>query len=197
MSPTLPVEIVRSPRRTRTVEAQIINGTIRVHVPARMKQSEVDRFTAELVARLQRAEASDRIDLVARSTVLARRYKLPLPKSIRFVDNQKSQWGSCTPATGEIRLSSRLTQFPSWVLDYVIVHELAHLVEFHHNAKFLALVDQYPKAERARGFLTGVHYAPDSNGNEPDADGETVDAVDVDAVAVDREPEPDYRPTLF
>jgi hypothetical protein len=67
------------------------------------------------------------------------------------------------PATGEIRLSSRLTQFPSWVLDYVIVHELAHLVEFHHNAKFLALVDQYPKAERARGFLTGVHYSPDSN----------------------------------
>jgi hypothetical protein len=198
--PNLPVEIVRSTRRKRTVEAQIINGTIRVHVPARMKQSEVDRFTAELVARLQRAEASDRIDLVARSTVLARRYKLPLPKSIRFVDNQKSQWGSCTPATGEIRLSSRLTQFPSWVLDYVIVHELAHLVEFHHNAKFLALVDQYPKAERARGFLTGVHYAPDSNGSDPEADSEAVDVdvdVDVDEVAVDREPEPDYRPTLF
>ena len=156
MGPTLPVEIVRSARRKRTVEAQIINGTIRVRVPARMKQSEVDRYTAELVARLQRAEASDRIDLVARSTVLARRYKLPLPKSIRFVDNQKSQWGSCTPGNGEIRLSSRLTQFPSWVLDYVIVHELAHLVEFHHNAKFLALVDQYPKAERARGFLANV-----------------------------------------
>jgi len=196
MSAELPVEIVRSARRKRTVEAQIINGTIRVHVPARMKQSEVDRYTAELVARLQRAEASDRIDLVSRSTVLARRYKLPLPKSIRFVDNQKSQWGSCTPATGEIRLSSRLTQFPSWVLDYVIVHELAHLIEFHHNAKFTALVDQYPKAERARGFLIGVHYAPDSE-----------DVVDNGAVAVDNgavdveidsgSDEADYRPTLF
>ena len=186
---TLPVEIVRSARRKRTVEAQIINGTIRVHVPARMKQSEVDRYTAELVARLQRAEASDRIDLTARSTVLARRYKLPLPKSIRFVDNQKSQWGSCTPATGEIRLSSRLTQFPVWVLDYVIVHELAHLIEFHHNAKFIALVDQYPKAERARGFLIGVHYAPDC---EDVVDNGAVD-VEVDGGS----DEADYRPTLF
>jgi predicted metal-dependent hydrolase len=203
MGPTLPVEIVRSTRRKHSVEAQIINGTIRVHVPARMKQSEVDRYTAELVARLQRAEASDRIDLVARSALLARRYKLPLPKSIRFVDNQKSQWGSCTPATSEIRLSSRLTQFPSWVLDYVIVHELAHLVEFHHNAKFLALVDQYPKAERARGFLTGVHYSPDGR-NDSDADDGAVDDTAVTDDAVDdvsddapEDAEVDYKPTLF
>ena len=205
MGPTFPVEIVRSTRRKRTVEAQIINGTIRVHVPARLKQSAVDRYTAELVARLQRAEASDRIDLVARATVLARRYKLPLPKSIRFVDNQKSQWGSCTPATGEIRLSSRLTQFPSWVLDYVIVHELAHLVEFHHNAKFLALVDRFPKAERARGFLTGVHYSPDGR-NDDDADDGSDDVVDdaIDDGASDSPltdapatAEVDYKPTLF
>ena len=206
MVPTFPVEIVRSTRRKRTVEAQIVNGTIRVHVPARMKQSDVDRYTAELVARLQRAEASDRIDLDARATLLARRYKLPLPKSIRFVDNQKSQWGSCTPATGEIRLSSRLTQFPSWVLDYVIVHELAHLVEFHHNAKFLALVDQYPKAERARGFLTGVHYSPDGNDEAP-VDDERDDAMDdaadngaanvVPVMAMPVPDEVDYKPTLF
>ena len=196
MSPSLPVEIVRSARRKRTVEAQIINGTIRVHVPARMKQSEVDRYTAELVARLQRTEASDRIDLVARAAVLARRYNLPLPRSIRFVDNQRSQWGSCTPANGEIRLSSRLTQFPSWVLDYVIVHELAHLVEFHHNAKFLALVDQYPKAERARGFLTGVHYAPDGEA----IDGEASDDADLSEEATEAgapNDDADYRPTLF
>jgi predicted metal-dependent hydrolase len=210
MVPTFPVEIVRSTRRKRTVEAQIVNGTIRVHVPARMKQSDVDRYTAELVARLQRAEASDRIDLDARATLLARRYKLPLPKSIRFVDNQKSQWGSCTPATGEIRLSSRLTQFPSWVLDYVIVHELAHLVEFHHNAKFLALVDQYPKAERARGFLTGVHYSPDGN-DEAAVDDQRDDAIDdaadnaadngaangVPVMAMPIPDEVDYKPTLF
>jgi len=209
MDPTFPVEIVRSTRRKRTVEAQIINGTIRVHVPARMKQSDVDRYTAELVARLQRAEASDRIDLDARATLLARRYKLPLPKSIRFVDNQKSQWGSCTPATGEIRLSSRLTQFPSWVLDYVIVHELAHLVEFHHNAKFLALVDQYPKAERARGFLTGVHYSPDSN-DDAAVDDARDDIVDdaihdeparapnvVPVMTMPAIDEVDYKPTLF
>jgi predicted metal-dependent hydrolase len=203
MSASLPVEIVRSARRKRTVEAQIVNGTIRVHVPARMKQADVDRYTAELVARLQRAEASERIDLDARARALARRYELPMATSIRFVDNQKSQWGSCTPSTGDIRLSSRLTQFPPWVLDYVIVHELAHLVEFHHNAKFRALVDQFPKAERARGFLTGVHYAPDRDDGSVDpsdpVDGDPVDVVEGIEPARDDEvsADGDYRPTLF
>jgi predicted metal-dependent hydrolase len=226
MSANLPVEIIRSARRKRTVEAQVVNGTIRVHVPDRMKQADVERYTAELVARLQRAEESDRIDLVARATVLARRYKLPLPKSIRFVENQKSQWGSCTPSSGDIRLSSRLTQFPPWVLDYVIVHELAHLVEFHHNARFHALVDQYPKAERARGFLTGVHYSTDERVEADDGERDPVDVAPdpADEVTVEL-PEPhmpaarvasvappmklkpidvatdcsdfDYRPTLF
>ena len=48
---------------------------------------------------------------------------------------------------------------PSWVLDYVLVHELAHLRVPGHGPKFWALVDRYPRTERARGYLDGISAA--------------------------------------
>ncbi len=74
---------------------------------------------------------------------------------MRWVDNQKSRWGSCTPGDRTIRLSARLQGMPQWVVDYVLIHELAHLLESGHDARFWAWVDNYPRAERARGYLEG------------------------------------------
>jgi predicted metal-dependent hydrolase len=54
-----------------------------------------------------------------------------------------------------IRLSSRLQALPGWVVDYVLVHELAHLLEPGHGPAFHRLVERYPRAERAEGFLEG------------------------------------------
>ena len=65
----------------------------------------------------------------------------------------QSRWGSCTPADGSVRISVRLAPFPLWVLDYVLVHELAHLAVADHSPRFWALVDRYPLSERARGYL--------------------------------------------
>jgi predicted metal-dependent hydrolase len=78
------------------------------------------------------------------------------PTSVRWVDNQRNRWGSCTPADGTIRLSRRLVGMPDWVIDYVLFHELAHLLVPGHGPEFWALVARYPRAERARGFLEGV-----------------------------------------
>ncbi|MFV2041564.1 MAG: M48 family metallopeptidase, partial [Candidatus Hydrothermarchaeales archaeon] len=61
--------------------------------------------------------------------------------------------GSCNTLTGNIRVSRRLAAMPEWVLDYVIVHELAHLVHGDHSPDFWSLVNRYKLAERARGFL--------------------------------------------
>ena len=56
---------------------------------------------------------------------------------------------------------------PQWVVDYAIVHELAHLVEAHHNERFWAWVDNYPQAERAKGYLMGWSAAR-AGPDEPD-----------------------------
>lgn len=64
-----------------------------------------------------------------------------------------SLWGSCTMDDGSIRISSRVASFPSWVLDYLLVHELAHLVVGDHSPAFWAVVNRYPKTEHARGYL--------------------------------------------
>lgn len=146
-------EVIRSPRRRKTVQARLVEGVVQVSIPARMTKAEEDRWVAVMVGRFQRKLATAPIDLAARAEQLATRYRLPQPRSIRWVDNQEWRWGSCTPADRTIRLSSRLAGFPSWVVDYVIVHELAHLVVAGHGNDFWALVDRYPRAERARGFL--------------------------------------------
>ncbi len=161
------VEVVRSTKRRKTVSARIVDGRIRVSIPARMSRADEQRHVADLCRRLERRAAGAAVDLTARAAALARRHDLPEPTTIRWVDNQQARWGSCTPADGSVRISSRLTGEPGWVLDYVIVHELAHLVESGHGAAFHALVERYPLAERARGFLMARSWGGERAGNDP------------------------------
>ena len=97
-------------------------------------------------------------ELGRRAAELSRQYLggVAKPTGVRWVTNQGSRWGSCTPVDGTIRLSDRLATMPGWVVDYVLVHELAHLIEIGHGPRFYRLVDAYPKAERARGYLLGA-----------------------------------------
>ncbi len=157
----LPVEIVRSPRRRKTVSAELVGGVVRVLVPSWMTAADVDRHVAELVPRLERRFRSSHVDLPARASELARRYDLPQAATVVWAENQRRQWGSCNVRSREIRLSMRLADYPSWVLDYVLVHELAHLVHADHSPAFKALVGRYRLAERARGFLMAKDDAPD------------------------------------
>jgi predicted metal-dependent hydrolase len=121
-----------------------------------MTKAEEEHWVGVMVRRFERRVAAAQQDLTGRAEALAARYDLPRPASITWVGNQQRRWGSCTPVDGTIRISDRLARFPTWVLDYVIVHELAHLAEPGHGKAFHALVDRYPRAERARGFLMGV-----------------------------------------
>ncbi len=113
-----------------------------------------------LAAREQRRRPTD-VGLLSRAQALSARYLdgAAVPSSVRWVDNQQGRWGSCTPADGSIRLSRRLLGMPGWVLDYVIVHELAHLIVADHGPGFWRLVAGYPKTERAKGYLEGVAHA--------------------------------------
>jgi predicted metal-dependent hydrolase len=157
------VEVVRSSKRRKTVSARIVDGRIVVRMPQWMSKTQEQEYVASLVARLERQQAGKAIDLTARAHQLARRYDLPTPRSIRFVGNQAQRWGSCTPATGEVRISDRIAGFPDWVLDAVIVHELAHLVHLHHTPEFWAVANRYPKTERAYGFLIAKQLTDDDD----------------------------------
>nr|WP_246221567.1 M48 family metallopeptidase [Phytoactinopolyspora mesophila] len=113
-----------------------------------------------LEAQERRRQPSDE-QLLRRARELSRRYLdgRARPSSARWSAAQQSRWGSCTPADGSIRLSERLQGTPSWVIDYVIVHELAHLLIGNHGDEFWELVGRYPRSERARGFLDGLDHA--------------------------------------
>lgn len=182
---SLPVEIVRSRRRRKTVQATIVDGVIRVQAPANMSARELDEHVHHLVHRLERRYRSESVDLVDRARRLSKRLDLPLAATVVWAE-QRSQWGSCTPTTGEIRISNRLAAYPPWVLDYVLVHELAHLVEADHSPAFAALVARYPLAERARGFLMAVSFGDTTIAGGVDGDdGDDIGTEEPDDVAVE------------
>jgi predicted metal-dependent hydrolase len=154
------VEVRRSKRRRRTVSAYRDGDRVVVMIPASLSRKEEAEWVETMLARLERSERRSRPsddELLKRARGLNDRYfgGLASPESVRWVDNQQSRWGSCTPGDKAIRLSVRLQGMPSWVVDYVLVHELAHLLEVGHDAAFWAWVDRYPRAERAKGYLIG------------------------------------------
>jgi len=167
-----PVQITASKRRKKSVSAKIVNGVLDVRTPVGLPLEVRDAHIRDLATRLERKRASTEIDLEARALALAKRYDLPKPASIEWSSRQNSRWGSCTPANGSVRISNRLSGMPYWVVDYVIVHELAHLLHLNHDAQFHAVVARYPKAERAEGFLEAVSlgFAEPRPGEPDEAD---------------------------
>ncbi len=147
------VTIERSARRKRTVGAQLVGGVLTVVVPTWMSRAEQDHWVDVMSGRFRRKMSADRVDLADRALTLSRRYDLARVREIRWSDDMLKRWGSCTPSTGVIRISTRLARFPDWVIDYVIVHELAHLEVNDHSLMFWNLVHRYPTAERAIGYL--------------------------------------------
>ncbi len=173
------VEVRRSRKRRRTVAAYREDGRVVVLIPARMTRAEEKEWVSTMLARLDRQEKRRRpsdAGLMRRARDLNAKYLdgRAVPGTVRWVDNQNSRWGSCTPADRAIRLSRRLEGMPSWVIDYVLVHELAHLIEVGHTPAFWRLVDAYPRAERAKGFLEGVAAASQLGitADEPDCSAE-------------------------
>ncbi len=153
----LAIRVIRSPKRHKTAAAKVLPDCIEVRVPAGMTTEAEAEMVAKLVARVERKRAAKAgpIDLADRAAKLARRYDLPLPVSITWAE-QNDRWGSCTSSRGTIRISTRLARVPTWVLDAVIVHELAHLCEPNHSTAFWALANRYPRQERASGFLEAM-----------------------------------------
>ena len=175
------VEVRRSRRRVRTVTAFREGGHVVVAIPARFTRTQEREWVRRMVTRLatqdQRRRPSD-VQLAARAAELSEKYLAgrAKPTSVSWSGNQGRRWGSCTPTEGTIRISTRVRGMPRWVLDYVLLHELAHLLQAGHDTAFWVLLDAYPRTERARGFLDGVAFARDSE-TDDDLGDNTVEGM--------------------
>ena len=176
------VEIRRSRKRVRTVTAWREGDRTIVAIPARFTRAQenewVRRMLARLAAQERRRRPSDD-ELMSRATELSTRYLggRARPTTVRWSTNQGRRWGSCTPSDGTIRISDRVRGMPRWVLDYVLLHELAHLLHAGHGPEFWAVLDAYPRTLRARGFLEGYAYAAERGAHVPPGDAEADDDV--------------------
>lgn len=158
------VRVVRSAKRRKTVSATVETGVLVVRIPARMSRAEeahwVEHMRKKLLEKCERHQAQRSNEaLEARARRLADDYFGGLDFTIDWSKRQNQRWGSCTPLARTIRLSENLKTFPDYVIDYVIVHELAHLLIPDHSPAFWQLVARYPLTDRARGFLEGVSFA--------------------------------------
>ncbi len=189
------IEVRSSKRRKKTAGAHWEGDRIVVVVPTHLRGSERDRMVESLARRLTRhrpnLHTSD-AHLEERARALGRRHLDGVePASIRWSTTQNKRWGSCTIETREVRISERLRVAPPWVLDAVIVHELAHLIEPNHSARFKELESRYPRRREAdvflEGYSLGLHMPAvqpcdpaSGEGFDGDADGAPVeDAVPV------------------
>ncbi|WP_039933622.1 M48 family metallopeptidase [Streptomyces viridochromogenes] len=172
------IEVRRSSRRRRTVSAYREGDRTVVLIPARMSEAEEQRWVNVMLDKLAAQESKRSLgdtELAARARQLSDQYFAgrARPASVRWVTNQNTRWGSCTPSEGSIRLSHRLQGMPEYVVDYVLLHELAHLLVPGHGPRFWELLKAYPRTERARGYLEGVvaaerlPHVPGARGERP------------------------------
>ena len=160
------VEIIRSKRRKNTVQAKFVNEKLCIYLPSGMTEPEEKKWIDKMVKWSEHRKNCRQLNntsLLKRAKELNKIYfNNSLDFSIRFVTNQKTRFGSCTYKTKSIRISDRIAKAPKWVQDYVIIHELAHLIYPNHSRRFRELVNRYKYAERARGYLIAMGMLSDS-----------------------------------
>ncbi|MFC6713073.1 M48 family metallopeptidase [Branchiibius cervicis] len=179
------VEVRRSARRRRTINGYRADGRIIVLVPAGLGGRAEAQAVADMVQRVQTPRGRRRRgrpdqDLMERAAALSRKYLADRahPESVRWVGNQRRRWGSCTPSEGTIRLSTSLQGMPAYVIDSVLLHELAHLLQPGHGRDFWALLAGYPDLIRAQAYLDGVEFGSALRMDESDVDAAGSDDAD-------------------
>ncbi len=156
------ITVIRSRRRKKTIQTKSGDGHLWIYLPAGMPVKEEQKWIDRMIQRNERWQQKKIVKesdgwLGQRAQELNRKYfDGTLSFSIRFVTNQHSRYGSCTSMDRSIRISDRVKTMPSWVQDYIIIHELAHLVYPDHSKKFWETVNRYKYAERAKGYLIAL-----------------------------------------
>lgn len=175
------VRIVRSSRRTRTISAAWRDGMFQVSVPMGLGPDAERDWARKMLSKVSSRQpdgAGSDAELLARARTLATTWLDGEvdPREVVWSTRQQRRWGSCTPSTGRIRISSEVAAMPGWVLDGVLVHELVHLKHGSHSAAFHAMANRYPRQLEAMAFLNGVSHATGRGMSGAD-DGEPEDEL--------------------
>jgi len=176
---TMEVKVIRSPDRKKTIQARMVGDTLVVHLPLGLHREEERKIIVEMKEKIEKKKQKSQLSkddfLIKKFNQFNDKYfqgKLKI-NSIKFVTNQERVRGSCTPNKGTIRVSHKLLDMPKWVLNYVIMHEMTHLVYPNHSKEFWVKVGEYEFTERARGFLMAKGMVETEN------DGDEVSPNDV------------------
>ena len=123
----------------QTISVRVVNGIISVKYPAakNVHSFEVQKAIRKGIASALRKEAKDY--LPKRLDELSQKYNLTFNKV--FIKNMKSRWGSCS-YKNNINLNMQLMQLPDYIIDYVILHELAHTIVRNHSKKYWSYLDK-------------------------------------------------------
>ena len=162
-----PVRVIRSRRRKRTVSISKRSGIYEVSIPASFSKKQETEWVEKMLARISgkaKTKSKSDTELFERALELTEKYVpgAPKPESVRWSTRQRARWGSCTPSNGTIRISTLLQDVPDWVLDYVLIHELTHLVVPDHGKEFKAIMGKYERFDEAKGFLSGYSLGMDT-----------------------------------
>lgn len=162
----IPIKVIKSSRRTRSSQGRWVNDHVEVRMPSFMTAESTTRVALSLAERVLEKRDSkygpeNQEDLMDRAMRLSRQYLMgqPRPVSVRWVTNQGRRWGSANYTRQTINLSHRLWGMPDWVIDAVLVHELAHLMAPDgHGPAFKARIARYPRTADADIFLLGFSH---------------------------------------
>ena len=154
------VRVIKSSRRRRSISAYREHGAIVIQVPARLSNSKIQEVIPEMVEKILSREAREKMSdkaLFDRALELLNQY---LPEfRVRPVSvvwrSMNERWGSCTTLDRTIRISDRLNGAPSYVVDYLLVHELIHLEIPDHGGEFEKLLARFEESELANAYLDG------------------------------------------
>ncbi len=166
----VPVKLRRDKRLRRTLRWQRLpDGSLLVRVPPRLPKRQVGPLLEQIKGQLDKVNSSHHrrtdADLQQRAELVNKKYLGGEIRwnAIRWVGDMHTLLGSCSQGgttDGEIRISDKIKDWPDWVVDYVIAHELMHRKHPNHSAAFWSELRQaYPLTERARGFVRGITFA--------------------------------------
>jgi len=166
------VEITRSSRRRKSVGARLKGNVMLVSAPCHIPDTSLESIIKSLKEKFSKSLLRKKLNqekcLVDVAEGINRKYFYGKLKDyfIEYVTGQKSKFGCCNYQSRSIRISHRIAFMPQWVRDYVIMHELAHLIEPNHSKAFWDLVANYKLAERARGYLIAKGMEEEDADNE-------------------------------